>query len=418
MYSYKIEGGHRLCGQTYVSGSKNASLPILAGAILNDGITKLYNLPQIEDVRITLEILKVLGCKIKREKDKVTIDSRNVSKTKIPDELMRKLRSSVIIAGALLSRLKKVEFSYPGGCDIGARPIDLHLKNFRRIGIKITENSRYIDCKCDRIKSSEINFDFPSVGATENVILASVLGNHEVIINNAAIEPEIDDLIKFLNKMGANISGIGTNKIKIIGVEKLKEVTYRIMPDRIEAGTFLVATAITNGNVRIKDINISHLTSVINKLEEMGVRCIKGNDYIDVSSNKRLECTDINTLPYPGFPTDMQPIISVLLMCSKGMSIITENIFENRFKYALELKRMGAKLIIKDRNLIITGIRRYHASSVDATDLRGGAAMVLAGLNARGKTRVNNIKYILRGYDALDKKLNALGANIELKEGE
>ena len=418
MSKFIIKGGRKLEGIVNISGSKNATLPILAASILTKEKVKLYNVPKIDDVKTTLEILKSLGVKVIENKENIILDSKNIKSTVIPDELMRKLRSSVIIAGSIIGRKGKVSFSHPGGCDIGARPIDIQLSSFEKIGIKITENSRYIECKCDRIKSSEINFDFPSVGATENVILASVLGNHEVIINNAAIEPEIDDLIKFLNKMGANISGIGTNKIKIIGVEKLKEVTYRIMPDRIEAGTFLVATAITNGNVRIKDINISHLTSVINKLEEMGVRCIKGNDYIDVSSNKRLECTDINTLPYPGFPTDMQPIISVLLMCSKGMSIITENIFENRFKYALELKRMGAKLIIKDRNLIITGIRRYHASSVDATDLRGGAAMVLAGLNARGKTRVNNIKYILRGYDALDKKLNALGANIELKEGE
>lgn len=419
MYSYKIEGGHRLCGQTYVSGSKNASLPILAGAILNDGITKLYNLPQIEDVRITLEILKVLGCKVKREKDKVIIDSRNVSKTKIPDELMRKLRSSVIIAGALLSRLKKVEFSYPGGCDIGARPIDLHLKNFRRIGIKITENSRYIECICDKIESEKVELDFPSVGATENLILATVLGNHEIIINNAAKEPEIIDLANFLNKMGAKIYGAGTNTIKVIGVAKLRNISYRIMPDRIEAGTLLIAGAITGGVINISNVIPEHISSVTSKLIEAGCQIKIDQNSIYLKSSNRLKSVDITTMPYPGFPTDLQPQFSSMLTVCKGTSIIRENIFENRFKYMQEIQRMGAKATVHEKTLIIKGVRKLHGANVESSDLRGGAALVIAGLAAKGMTKISKLEYLLRGYENLDRKLNSLGANIvREKEGE
>ena len=414
-----IKGGKRLDGEIIVSGSKNASLPILAACILNKNKITLYNVPKIEDVNTTFEILKSLGAKVQRNNNKVIVNCRNINSTTIPDELMRKLRSSVIIAGAIIGRKGKVSFTYPGGCDIGSRPIDLHLSSFKKLGIKISENSRYIECRCDKINTNEINLDFPSVGATENIILASVIGNHEVIINNAAIEPEIEDLIMFLNKMGANIKWIGVNSIKIIGIEKLKETTYRIMPDRIEAGTYLAIAAITNGNVRVNNLNLSHIISVVNKMEEMGYEFIKDKKFVEIKSmNKRPDSVNVITYPYPGFPTDMQPIISVLQMISKGNSIITENIFENRFKYANELKRMGAKIEVKGNNLIIRGIKRFHSNIVTATDLRGGMAMVLAGLNARGKTRINNIEYILRGYEGLDKKLQAIGANIEIKEGE
>lgn len=414
-----IKGGKRLEGEIIVSGSKNASLPILAACILNKNKITLYNVPKIEDVSTTFEILKSLGAKVQRNNNKVIVNCRNINSTTIPDELMRKLRSSVIIAGAIIGRKGKVSFTYPGGCDIGSRPIDLHLSSFKKLGIKISENSRYIECRCDKINTNEINLDFPSVGATENIILASVIGNHEVIINNAAIEPEIEDLIMFLNKMGANVKWIGVNSIKIIGVEKLKETTYRIMPDRIEAGTYLAIAAITNGNIRVNNLNLSHIISVVNKMEEMGYEFIKDKTFVEIKSiKKRPESVNIITYPYPGFPTDMQPIISVLQMVSKGNSIITENIFENRFKYANELKRMGAKIEIKGNNLFIKGIKRFHGNIVTATDLRGGMAMVLAGLNARGKTRINNIEYILRGYEELDKKLQVIGANIEIKEGE
>lgn len=412
MYKYIIKGGNRLNGETYVSGSKNASLPILAATIISGKTTKLYNVPDIEDVKITLEILKNLGCKVKREKNKIIIDSKDMSKTSIPDELMRKLRSSVLIVGALISRFKIAEFSYPGGCDIGARPIDLHMKNFERIGIKIRENSRYIECKCDKIDSKKIELDFPSVGATENIILASVLGKHEIVINNAAKEPEIEDLANFLNKMGAKIYGAGSNIIKIVGVNDLKNVSYKIMPDRIEAGTLLIAGAITNGIVKINNLNSEHISPLLNKLSEAGCELKLEKNSVLLISNRRLNAVDVKTMPYPGFPTDLQPQFSTLMCLSKGTSIITENIFENRFKFMQEIQRMGAKATIRDKTAIIKGVRKLHSADVESTDLRGGASLVLAGLAARGTTTVSKLEYLLRGYENFDRKLIDLGAQI------
>ena len=303
---------------------------------------------------------------------------------------MRKLRSSVIIVGAIISRFKEAEFSYPGGCDIGARPIDLHLQNFARIGINIHENSRYIECKCDKIETKKIELDFPSVGATENLILASVLGNHEVVINNAAKEPEIVDLANFLNKMGAKVFGAGSNVIKVVGVNKLKDVSYKIMPDRIEAGTLLIAGAITGGVVKINNVIPEHISPLLNKLGEAGCQIKIANNCVSLMSNKRLNAVDIKTMPYPGFPTDLQPQFSTLMCLSKGTSIITENIFENRFKFMQEIQRMGAKTTIHDKTMVIKGVRKLHAADVESTDLRGGASLVLAGIAAKGITTVSN----------------------------
>lgn len=418
MYKYIIKGGNKLCGETYASGSKNASLPILAASIISGKVTKLYNVPEIEDVKTTLEILKSIGCKIKKDKNKITINSRDVSKTLISDELMRKLRSSVIIAGAILNRFGNVEFSYPGGCDIGARPIDLHLENFKKIGVKISENSRYIECKCDKIESKNIVLDFPSVGATENLILATVLGNHEVIINNVAKEPEIIDLVNFLNRMGAKIYGAGSNSIKIVGVKQLKDVSYKIMPDRIEAGTLLIAGAITSGTIKINNVIPEHINPILSKLNEAGCNIKINKNTIFLSANKNLKSVDIKTMPYPGFPTDMQPQFSTLLTLSKGTSIITENIFENRFKFMQEIQRMGAKATVQGKTMVIKGVRKLHGADVESTDLRGGASLVLAGLAAKGITRVSKLEYLLRGYETFDKKLNDLGANIIREEGE
>ena len=343
MYNYIIKGGTRLNGEVNISGSKNASLPILAASILNGKTSKLYNIPEIEDVKTTIEILEELGCKIKRDKNKLIINSKNMKKTTIPDNLMRKLRSSVIIAGAIIARFKEVRFSYPGGCDIGARPIDLHLNNFKKIGIKIDENTSYIECKCDKIKSNEIQLDFPSVGATENLILASVLGNHEVIIKNAAMEPEIIDLANFLNRMGAKVFGAGTKIIRVKGVEFLKDVSYKIMPDRIETGTLLIAGAITCGNIKINNVEPEHISPIIYKLTECGCKIKAEKNSIYLNAPARLNATEIKTMPYPGFPTDLQPLFSTLLTVCKGTSIVTENIFENRFKFMQEIKRMGGK---------------------------------------------------------------------------
>ena len=419
MYKYIIKGGNRLQGEIYASGSKNASLPILAATIISGKTTKLYNVPDIEDVKTTIEILKSLGCKIKKEKNKIIINSKDASKTVIPDELMRKLRSSVIIVGAIISRFGNAKFSYPGGCDIGARPIDLHLRNFERIGIKIDENSRYIECKCDKIESEKIELDFPSVGATENLILASILGEHTVTINNAAKEPEIIDLANFLNKMGAKVYGAGTNNIRIKGVNSLNDVSYKIMPDRIEAATFLIAGAITGGSVKINKVNPEDINVVLSKLKETGCEIIVDKQSVKLLRNERLKPVNFKTTPHPGFPTDVQPMFTTLLTLANGTSIVTENIFENRFKFLQELKRMGIKITeIDGRTVVIKGVRKLHHADLEATDLRGAAAMILAALAAKGTTKVSNIEYLLRGYENLDKKLNQLGADVLREEGD
>lgn len=358
-----------------------------------------------------------MGCKIKKEKKKIIIDSKNMNVTTIPEELMRKLRSSVIIAGAIISRFGEAKFSYPGGCDIGSRPIDLHLKGFEKLGIKINENTSFIECKCDKILSTEIHLDFPSVGATENLILASVLGNHEVVIKNAAMEPEIVDLVNFLNRMGAKITGSGTNIIKIRGVNELKEVSYTIMPDRIEAGTLLLATGIAGGSVKLNKVCSDHISPILHKMRECGCSIKEEKQSIIIKSNGHLISTEIKTMPYPGFPTDLQPLFTTFLTICKGTSIVTENIFENRYKFTQELKRMGAKINIEGKTAIIKGVRRLHGANVESTDLRGGASLVIAGIAARGITKVKKVEYILRGYENLDKKLNSLGANIIREEG-
>ena len=413
MSSYIIEGGKKLVGETYVSGSKNAALPIMAACILNKGISELYNVPNIQDVKKMLEILKELGCSVKKKENKIIINSTNVHNFEISEDLMKEMRSSVVIAGGLIGRYKKAVFSYPGGCEIGARPIDLHLKGFQKLGIKVEEEYGKIKCNADGIIGTEIDLDFPSVGATENIILASVLANGTTIIMNAAMEPEIEDLQRFLNKMGAKIEGAGTSIIKIEGVKKLKDVIYNIMPDRIEAGTLLCAAAITGGKIRLKNVEPKHIRPVIEKLRETGCYIKVDKNEIILEAKKRLKAVDIITMPYPGFPTDMQAIFVSLLCVSYGTSVVTENIFENRYKYIQELEKMGAKVKIDGRIAIIKGTKKIYGTKVKATDLRGGASLVVEGLRAKGITEVENIKYILRGYENLDEKLNSLGANIK-----
>lgn len=405
--------GKRLEGEVNISGSKNASLPIIASTILNSDTTKLYNVPKIHDTQITLEILKILGCKIRKNSGKIEINSRNITKTEIPEHLMRQMRSTVILAGAILGRFKNVTFSYPGGCEIGSRPIDLHLSAFRKMGIQVEEEAGFIKCSCDKIIAADINLDFPSVGATENIILAAVLAQGTTVINNAAMEPEIIDLANCLNKMGAKIQGAGTNVIKITGVSRLKGTGYKIMPDRIETGTFLCAAAITGGKIKVKNIVPEHIVPVIHKLQETGCKIEVEKNYIVIEAPKKLKAIEIKTMPYPGFPTDMQQIFGSILTVAKGTSVIVENIFENRFKYANELIRMGAKIKIEGKTAVITGTRKLTGATVEGHDLRGGAALILAGLVAKGKTKVENIEYVLRGYENIDKKLNMLGANIK-----
>ena len=411
---YIIKGGNRLEGEVSVSGSKNASLPIIAGTILSGKTTILYNVPRIYDTKTTLDILKVLGCKIVKKNGKIIIDSNSINKTIIPTELMHKLRSSIVMVGALIGRFKEAVFSYPGGCDIGARPIDSHIKVLRKLGVAIKEEAGFIICKCEKIIGTNIDLDFPSVGVTENIMLAGTLAEGETAITNAAMEPEIVDLQKFLNKMGAKITGAGTNIIKIQGVKKLKNTSYNIMPDRIETGTLLAMATITGGHIIINKVKNNDISAIYSKLEEIGAKITLGENKIEIIAPKRLKAIDIKTMPYPGFPTDMQSVFGAMLTVAKGTSIIVEKIFENRFKYLNELRKMGAKITGEGNIAIIKGVKKLHSSQMCAQDLRGGAALCTAALAANGESTINNIEYILRGYEKLDKKLRTLNANIEL----
>lgn len=411
-----IQGGKKLEGEVQISGSKNAALPIIAGTVLIKGKTTLYNVPNIQDVQTMFEIIKDIGGKVTKKNNKIIIDTSKIHTYEISENLMRKMRSSVILAGAIIGKYKKANFSYPGGCEIGSRPIDLHLKGFEKLGINIKEEYGEIICEADRIMGTQIHLDFPSVGATENIILATVLSTGTTTINNAAMEPEIIDMVQFLKKMGAKIQGEGTNQIIIDGVEKLSGVSYNIMPDRIEAGTILCAVAATGGNVTLDNVMPEHLTAVINKLEETGCKIEINNKKITLNAPKKLKSIDIKTMTYPGFPTDLQQIFATMLVKASGTSIIVENIFESRYKYISELRKMGAKITVEGKTAIIKGARKINATTVVCTDLRGGAALVIAGLMAKGKSRVENIGYIQRGYENLENKLGSLGAKIKLEE--
>ncbi len=364
----------------------------------------------------TLEILQLLGAKVTKKNSKIIIDSQNIRLQEIPDELMRKMRSSVILAGAILGRFRKARFSYPGGCDIGTRPIDLHLKGFEKLGINIEESGGFINCYADKIVGSDIHLDFPSVGATENIILASIFAEGATVITNAAMEPEIVDLQDFLNRMGAKVEGAGTTAIRITGVKNLKSVSYNIMPDRIEAGTMLCMAAATGGKIVLNDVRIEHISPIIHKLEEAGNKIFVEKNKMIIEGAKRLKAVDIKTMPYPGFPTDMQSLFVSMLCTAKGTSMMIENIFENRYKYVNELGRMGAKITIEGKVAIIKGVRKLTAAEVISTDLRGGAALVVAALVAKGNSQINNIEHILRGYENLDKKLNKLGACVKIEK--
>ena len=412
MSKFIIHGGKKLKGEVKISGSKNAALPIIAATVLIKGRTTLYNVPNIQDVQTMFEIIKDIGGKVTKKNNKVIIDTSKVHTYEIPEELMRKMRTSVILAGAIIGKYHKANFSYPGGCDIGARPIDLHLKGFEKLGIEIKEEYGEIVCSSEEIVGTQINLDFPSVGATENIILASCLAEGTTVLTNSAKEPEIEDLVNFLNKAGAKIKGAGTDRIEIIGVRKLSEISYNIMPDRIEAGTYLVAGAITGGDIKITNANPRHIEPILNKLEETNCKIITQNNEIEIIAPRRLKAVDIKTMPYPGFPTDLQSIFTALLTHAKGTSIVTENIFESRYKYTQELNRMGAKIKVEGRTAIIKGSRRIQGTNVVANDLRGGAALILEALSAKGKTQIDNIHYILRGYENIEQKLKKLGAEI------
>ncbi|MDI3518690.1 MAG: UDP-N-acetylglucosamine 1-carboxyvinyltransferase [Caldanaerobacter sp.] len=413
MGKFKINGGKRLYGEVEVHGAKNSILPILAATILNEGVSVIHNCPRLKDVDSMIEILEHIGCKVSFSGRDIVVDARDVKDSEIPDNLMRTMRSSIFLMGALIARNKKAFISFPGGCDIGHRPIDLHLKGLKKLGVEIEESYGYIRCKGVRVRGNEIHLDLPSVGATENIMLAATLADGITVIRNAAKEPEIEDLQNFLNSMGARITGAGTNTIVIEGVKKLHDTEYTIIPDRIVAGTYLCAAAMTRGELTVVKALKEHLEPLISKLKETGCELKTGNNYIKITCNKRPKAVDmIVTLPYPGFPTDLQPQIVSVLSIAEGTSIVTETIFDNRFKYTEELVRMGADIKVEGRVAVIRGVDKITGAKVLAKDLRGGVALVIAGLGAEGTTVVEGAEHIDRGYESLEKALKSVGADI------
>ncbi|GMA99696.1 UDP-N-acetylglucosamine 1-carboxyvinyltransferase [Pelosinus sp. IPA-1] len=411
MEKFIVKGEVQLNGTIRMSGAKNAILPIMAATLLCSGISIIHDVPYLRDIKVMQDILALLGAKITREKNTLVIDTTIIQDTEIPEHLMREMRASVFLMGPMLGRFHKVRMSYPGGCAIGPRPIDLHIKALEKIGADVKEGFGFIEAQTNCLTGGEINFDYPSVGATENAMMAAVLAKGSTIIRNAAREPEIYDLQVFLNKMGAKVMGAGSDIIRVDGTEKLTATEHIVMSDRIQAGTFLVAGAITRGDVMVENILSEHLFSVTDKLKEMGVQITTGKNYIRVQSGD-LRGVDIKTLPYPGFPTDLQAPMLSLVTNGKGTSIITETIFENRFKHVDELIRMGAKIKVEGRTAIIRGIPKLTGAIVAAHDLRAGGALVLAALAAEGTSEIENVYHIDRGYEALEEKLRSLGANI------
>jgi UDP-N-acetylglucosamine 1-carboxyvinyltransferase len=412
MRFYEIDGGYILRGEIDVSGSKNATLPIIAAALLNEGISVIKNVPDIRDVKMMCSILKTLGCKITREKDVLIIDASTIISSQIPEDLMREMRSSVIIVGALLGRKKSCTFTYPGGCEIGSRPINLHLDAFKLMGVDIVEQSGNIECNAKNLLGTEIMLDFPSVGATENIMLASVLSDGITYIKNVAREPEIICLQDFLNSMGADIIGAGTNTIKIKGVKRLHDTEFPIISDRIEAGTYMCMVAATRGELVLNNVCVEHIAAIIHKLKQMNCKIHIYKNKVKLSANRALKATNIKTMPYPGFPTDMQSQFVTTLALAEGTSIIVENIFENRFKYVPELIKMGANIMVEGTTAIVQGVDSYSSANVQAKDLRGGAALIGAALAANGVSKIEGIDFVERGYENLVKKLTILGAKI------
>lgn len=414
MSSIVIAGGNKLEGNVKISGAKNAVLPILAATILNGGINIIHDCPELKDVSASLQILKFLGCSVQRQGKTIIVDSTNVNEFHVPENLMREMRSSVIFLGSILSRCRKAVLSYPGGCEIGPRPIDLHLKALRKLGIKARESHGYIFCDAEKIIGNDICLNFPSVGATENIMLMAVMAKGNTIIRNAAKEPEVVDLQDYLNGMGAKITGAGTSVIRVEGVSKLNDVEHTVIPDRIEGSTYLAAAAITGGTVRVTNVIPEHLQAVLAVLQECGCQIYMDKDSITLSRTSPLQPVDvIRTLPYPGFPTDIQaPMMSVLTLAN-GTSIMSETIFENRFKHVEELIRMGADIMVDGRVAVIRGVDSLTGANVNAMDLRGGAALVIAGLAAEGITTVTGVHHIDRGYEEIEDKFAVLGADIK-----
>jgi len=416
-----VSGGRPLSGTLAIQGAKNSALPVMAACILSPGQTVLENIPKLTDVLVMSEIMETIGAKVSWLDDaKLLVDCSNLNNWVIPDGLMRRMRSSFIVVGPLISRFGRVRVTYPGGCAIGTRAIDLHLKGLEKLGVEIiSRQSGHIEFRAADLKGTLIDLDIPSVGATENIMMTAVTAQGATVINNPAREPEIVDLQQYLNKLGAKITGAGGDQIVIEGVDSLGTADHRIIPDRIVAGTLMLAAAVTGGDITLTNVIPGHLSVVIAKLSEMGVRVETQGDSVRVSSSGRLHSVDkIRTAPYPGFPTDMQPQFMAALATARGVSVLTEKIFDGRFKHIDELRRMGANISVDDRTAIIRGVNKLNGASVEATDLRAGAALVIAALAAEGITAIEGVRHIDRGYMALEKQLSALGAAITREKGD
>lgn len=409
-----VKGGKRLTGNVKIEGAKNAVLPVLAASIIaSEGKSVIHDVPTLDDVYTINEVIRNLNAKIHFKNNKVTIDATNNLATEAPFEYVRKMRASVLVLGPLLARYGHAKVALPGGCAIGSRPIDLHLKGFEAMGAKVNIGNGFVEVSVDgRLQGDTIYLDVASVGATENIMMAATLAEGKTVIENCAKEPEIVDLANYLNKMGAKIVGAGTETIRITGVEKLSGVEHTIIPDRVEAGTFMVAAAVTGGNVFIENVVTEHLRPVIAKLREMGVEIIEEENGVRVIGPNHLKATDIKTLPHPGFPTDMQSQMMVAMLNAEGTSVLTETVFENRFMHVEEFRRMNANMKIEGRSVIIEGMNELQGAEVQATDLRAAAALILAGLCADGLTEVTELKHLDRGYVDFAKKLKQLGADV------
>ena len=419
MEQYVIKGGNPLYGEVEIGGAKNAALAILAAAIMTDETVTIDNLPNVRDINVLLQAIEEIGAHVERvDIHKVKINGSFIRGVNVDNEFIRRIRASYYLIGALLGKYKHAEVALPGGCDIGSRPIDLHMKGFRSMGADIDIAHGLVIARAKELKGTHIYMDKVSVGATINIMMAAAMADGKTVIENAAKEPHVVDVANFLNSMGANIRGAGTDVIRIVGVERLHATEYSVIPDQIEAGTFMFAVAATGGNVLVKDVIPKHLEATTAKLLEVGCQVEEFDDSVRVISDGHLRHTQVTTLPYPGFPTDMQPQIAVLLGIAEGTSTVTESIFENRFKYVDELTRMGADIKVESNIAIISGVKRYTGARVNAPDLRAGAALVIAGLAAEGITVVDDIYYIQRGYEALEEKLTKIGAKIARVEDE
>ena len=408
-----IDGGEKISGEICVQGAKNAVLPILAATVMADGVCVIKNCPALRDVDKTDLVLERLGCTVKREGNVVTVDTRGMYDCRICEDLMREMRSSIIFLGAIISRCKKAVVSMPGGCPIGLRPIDLHLKALRELGVDIQEEHGYIKCTAEKLQGGNIHLDFPSVGATENIMLTAVCAEGTTTISNAAREPEIVDLGNFLNSMGARVYGMGGSVITVHGVEKLHGAEYTIMPDRIVAATYLAASAITGGEICLKNVNPQDMGAMLHVLGEMGVKLRCETDRIMQTAPKRLKSVHtIRTMPYPGFPTDIQSPFMSLAAMARGTSVFIENIFENRFQHVDELTRMGADIKVEGRRAVVRGVMELQGANVVARELRGGASLVVAALAANGTTTISGVELIERGYENIEKHLLNCGAKI------